>query len=82
MGRLAQRLSPAGEAIVAQGAEKRHAMQTLRERGIPAAQVIRVDPYAISFTSQDGEVLTAWMVYVEDRDRLIVWTQPGLPAFP
>lgn len=57
-------------------------MGLLRERGIPAAQIVRVDPYAIAFTSQDGEVLTAWLIWLEDRERLVVWTSPGLPAFP
>ena len=81
MDRDAPRLSPAGQAIVAQGADKRAAADLLRERGIPFRKVVRADPYAITFTSKDGEVLTAWTVWMPDREELLVWSEPGLPAF-
>lgn len=68
--------------IAPRAASHRHAMATLRERGIPVARIVRVDPYAVSFLSQQGEIVTAWMVYVEDREKCLIWTQPGLPAFP
>lgn len=81
LGRDGPRLSPGGQAVVAAGSDKRAAMRLLRERGIPASRIVAADPFGISYLSQDGEPMTAWTLWLEDRKELLVWSEPGFPAF-
>jgi hypothetical protein len=59
-----------------------HAMGQLREREIPASRIVAVDPWAITYLDQSGCVFTAWVLWLEAKEKLVVWAVPGLPAFP
>lgn len=72
-------------AVPSRGQVERQALRLLNARDVPAAEVVRVDPYAVAFVNREGVLMTAWTTRQAldgGQERLTVVTERGLPAFP
>lgn len=63
----------------------REARRLLNARNCVPNEIVAAHPACVTYTDYAGRVRTAWTVRRQlpnKAERVIVWTEPGLPAFP